>query len=573
MSGPRGLTTQDRGYIKNTGTQFNYEKSKNGYMQTLLLKQDDCAMACDNEQTCKSFQVFNDGNKGDRSTCVLSNIKSSNFSGSAPNSSQKNMNQFDKPPTTIVPNGIARIFQLRNALNQSPDGSDPGILLDDGGVFYNGTDTKDQTCISSTNWCDYQSNPTGMYVAPENVPAGTNHSSSSMQLHTGVNACNIPGVVVNTVPTDKNGTDRPWQTQWMDNSYIYCGYNTLDNDWIAKNWDVLSSYLKDTTNVSYTFPQRNVIRPDNSSQTGISKVNSVTVAQNDYCNTVPLSTFTTDTTANSRCKNVKTGAGGDDDWRQFLLDRAAKEDWSKDRVPDLVTYGCNTDNQTIIHPHCTNAIGNLQTNDKFSQNVITTLNAITTADKYGVSQDTKNKIDEYCAKNESATECGCRNSVKYGVDNCTPDKAGCADMIEFKKLKNSIPDVNSATFQFLKAINLPRELGQSCKVADSTTGQVLQYGKKGAGPAINVVDCVQTVINQGQITADKISQSCSVAITQTQNNGGTTTTTSGSSGASGGGGDQTTTSKAWIWILIAVIVVCASLILGGGGFFLISQQS
>jgi hypothetical protein len=570
MSGARGLTVQQRGYTLHTGTNFNFEKYKNGYMQKLLLKEDDCAMACDNEPSCKSFQVFNDGSKGDRSTCAIYTKKSTEFTGGAPDSTQKNMKHYNKTSTTVVPEGLAKMFVLRNAVNQSPDGADNGILLDDGGVFYNGTNTKDITCDDPKDWCDYQSNPTGMYIARENVPAGTNHSSASMQLHTGVKACAIPGVVVNTVPTDRNGTDRPWQTQWLDNSYIYCGYNSIDNDWIAKYWETLDTYLKNTTDISYTVPKSNFVKDDGGQdQTGIFKVDSVKVARNQYCNTVPLSTFTSDLTATSRCRNTKMSAGGLDDWKKFILDRASREDWSKDRVPELITSSCQTDND-VISPYCKTAVNVLQTSDNFSQVLKTGLNTLTNYDKNGLSENVKTKIEEYCAKNESAEECGCRNAVVYGVNNCKPGITGCEDMIEFKKVKDAIPDTTNPLYQFLNAINVPRALSQACKIADeNNSGLKLRYGKKPNDASIILAPCIQKIVNEGgEINAQNITLKCQTQINQYMDK---TSSTNVNKSQDSGQEDTTTSSKAWIWILLALFVVCGSLLLGGG-FFLISSK-
>lgn len=575
-SGARGLTAEERGYRQYTGTQFNYSKGANGYMQTLLLEKDDCAMACDNEPTCRSFQTFNNGLG--RNTCVLYNKQSSQFTGGQPDSSQKDMKHFDKTSSTLPPESLARLFTFENPKdiqNGYRNGAD-NITLNEGGLFFNQC-SDCTTCDDPNDWCDWSWNPSGIMIAGQNQPRGVGANAAALQLHTGIKACNrIPGLVVNTVPTNSNGTDRPWtgNDEWANDARIYCGYNKINNDWIIRNWDNLNTYLTNTTNINYTVPKRMFARPDGSDQIGITKVDSVKVAKNDYCSTVPLTTFK-DPNPEGKCKTFiqSQGGGSINDWYKFLADRAANENWLP--ATSVIRDACRNPNSTTQNS-CQNAIINLTKNENYNSSVVNDLNIMTTSDSTAtgiIADSIKNKIEDYCATRQDADECKCRNAVKYSIQNCRSDIKGCEDLMEYKKVRDAVSDVNSPLYTFLNTLQ-PRVLAQACKTADADNSGILRYGNtKGMNVELN--QCVFNLKNEGNLTADKIQQTCKIQ----SNQGGTGTgaggggTGTGGGGGTGTGGDGTdgTTSNTWIWILvIGVILIFMSL--SGAGAFVISQQ-
>ena len=124
-------------------------------------------------------------------------------------------------------------------------------------------------------------------------------------------------------------------------------------------------------------------------------------------------------------------------------------------------------------------------------------------------------------------------------------------------------------------MNVPRQLAQSCTTADSTSNQILRYGNRGAaGPAINLIPCIQGVYNQdGTVTADKITQSCSVQIQQYQNNQLTSDVQKSDTSNNNEEEEQTSSNKAWIWILIIGVILLFLSLSGAGAFFILQKGS
>ncbi len=567
-------TVEDRGYTKRDEFSFAIDdkNSSKGYLQTLMLERDDCAMACDNEPNCKSFQMFTDeeGSRGKQRYCMLMNKDPKDVTLRSKPSEYTNVEVYSRP--TVKPNakGDTRLFYLKSAKPPDYKLFDGTVfLLDDGGLNYQPAQ------IGGVN--NYYSDkpelrernviyPTGILTnANYDVGLGNVGGDGIIQMHTGVKACNfIPGVVTNTVPTNLEGTDVPQTGGCNGPGYtnckaqndvgIYCGYNKLDNSWIIQNWELLPSYLSNTLGIEYKAP----IRPDGTSQTGIKKVDSVKIAKNDYCNTVPLSTFT-DARPAAKCSEfVKSEIWNTmHTWYEYLLIRAAKEDWRS--APTVVREACTSTNATI-GPRCVGAIRTLNVDDELTSNVIQSVNDInrTVNQSTEVITAIRDKVETYCQKYENSKECSCRNAVKYGVKDCKPDIPGCEDLLTYQKLLESTTKTDVLN-EFVK--NFPsRSLAGACKIADSVNEQtILQYGKA-SSTALNLNTCIQRLENEGQLTAENIVQKCEF---RTKEEGGT----DGAGGADGADGeDEESGSSTWIFILLGILSLF--LLLGGAGIAL-----
>jgi hypothetical protein len=532
------------------------EKNKDrGYLQTLILGKDDCAMACDNEPTCKSFQLFTDNPEGTGiNYCMLMNKEPKDVTMPQNPSEFTNVEVFVKPSvlTDKEKEKIAtRVYGLRSA--NTPPG--PGyrrvdgnlkVPLDDGGLFIQNQDR----CLGQYRgtFCDGQETdniilPTGVWTAAGGqVGRGL---EGGMQLHTGVKACDhIPGVVTNTIPTNKEGNNQPnascidGQCYGQDDSYNYCGYNSINNDWILDKWSLLSNYLENTTTKTYT----SFTRPDGTKQTGILKVNSVKVAKNQYCNTAPLVSFTKPDPVNKCSEFVRSEVGNTiDNWYIYLLKRAAQEDWRP--APSVVKDGCTTVNSSVT-PYCVSALRNLNVDDTMDQSVLQSLNEIN--GKENQSTETiltiKDKVETYCQKHQNSKACECRNADKYGITNCKPDIPGCEDMIIYQKLLEAV-DENSVLNEYVKNFQ-PRALAGACQIADSVNeNTVLQYGKA-PKTNVNLNTCILNLKNQGQLTAENIVQKCEFTLKKDED----ADRADGADGADGTSGSST-----WIWILLAIV--------------------
>ena len=539
-----------------------------GYLQSLKLERDDCAMACDNEPECKSFQVFTDKDSaaGRQRYCMLMHKDPRDVTMEQNPSEFSDVEVYVRP-TITPPNINTRLFAKKNAEPPSYTGLETGLL--DGAGLFTG---RQNGCGNARPWCDVQENwrdeniiyPTGMLTAAGGqVGAG---KEGMMQYHTGVRACShIPGVVTNTVPTNAAGNDQP-NPDCRDRDtcnrvfeqHIYCGYRSLNNDWIIQNWDNLQSHLASTIGNTYTAPQR-----PGTPQAGIFQVDSVKVAKGDYCNTVPLSAFVSaDLRPITKCKQFKEQEGGSiDSWYQFILQRTQKEDWRP--VPKVIVEGCKNSKTSAVIDACVGAIGNLTVSETLQPDVVLHVNEINEKSDQSplIVQAIQAKVDAYCEKHQNSLQCACRNAVKLGIANCKPGIPGCEDMVEFQKLRDVVED-NTALAEFIKGAE-PRSIASACVKADaSRENTIFQYGKK-TGNNIELNNCILKVDNEGG-TINDIYQKC---YTKTQRNTGDG---AGGGGAGAGDDEDEGNTSAWVWILLIAVIFLSLIGVAGIGIFALS---
>lgn len=589
MATATGLrAVEDRGYTKRDGFSFaidNKDSSK-GYLQSLMLDRDDCAMACDNEPDCKSFQVFTDARaaRGFHRYCMLMHKDPNDVTLRTTVPEYTNVEVYSRPATKPNDKGDTRLFMLKNANPPGYKVFDGQVFsLDDGGLNYQPANVGPVTNYYS----DKQETgrnviyPTGILTnANFDLGLGDYGGDGIIQMHTGVKACNrIPGVVTNTVPTNLDGTGLPQGTgcsvgpdgdrpncKSQDNVGLYCGYNKLDNPWILANWENLQSYLASTLGTEYKAPGR----PDGKSkpQVGIFKVDSVKVAKGDYCNTVPFSELTgRDLRPITKCKEFKTQDGGSKDfWYQFILERAQKEDWRP--TSNVIVEGCTDSKTTAVVNACAGAIGNLNVSEPLNPDVVLHVNEINRKRDQSpvITQAIQAKVDAYCEKHQNSLQCACRNAVKFGIANCKPGIPGCEDMVEFQKLRDVIED-NTALAEFIKGAE-PRVISSACQRSDAIReNTIFQYGVP-TGKSIELNNCILEVDNAGG-TINDIYQKC---YTKTQRNTGDGGGGGAGDGGGGGAGDDEEEGKtsSWVWILLIAVIFLSLIGVAGIGIFALS---
>ena len=602
MATATGLTAEQRGYSE-VVSPSNYECYAFGAYnnpkchQFLVLQKDDCAMACDNESKCKSFQVFQDQERGGTNSCFLFTDTFDGMTSTTQNDRKfaNGTRKFIKPPSK-VPDAETRLYakpmnagyysrdsfldsNIRRNFGDTSKIADmdkaPMMIYDRLYCQMNGNAPDFRYCapIPSGNPNGIENYPTGMLVATGVTIGAGQGELGAVPFHTGVKACKIPGLVAMTQPTNASATDEPepgcrtWNECNANDVAFNCGYNKLNNDWIIQNWDNLQNHLVNTlsTNVNAVKPRMSSV---NDSIEVIQNVDSVKVAKSDYCKSVPLSTFVNDSTNSSfnRCsefiqsqKNIRNI----DEWYNFLLDRASKEDWRS--APSLVSDSCNKSSSPSTKDGCISALNNLNISDPFSTGVVQSLNDINAnpGQESRIIQKHKDQVNSYCQKHQDREECSCRNAVEFGIAKCKPGIKGCEDMVEFQKLAESI-DQNTALSTFIEKLE-PRKLASACQRADvNTDGKLLRYGVEST-KYIQLNNCILNLKNQGTINANNIVQKCEIFTAENDVPGAG----GGAGGGGAGGGDDEKTSS-WVWILLIAVIFLSLIGVAGIGIFALS---
>lgn len=579
---PRTRTVAERGYNPYTAKKYNFNDSTKNtpdYLQTLILDDDDCAMACDNEPRCKSFQRWENKLASNRKFCILYKKPGAEITNTTPDEPRMtNVRHFDKP-TTRDTLSKTRLFVKQKDMSVDPApkgyvGFDP-LILDDGGKF---TVLQNACQFANRNECDIGDAPSGHLVA-----VGGHYGTGKdglLAYHTGVKACSIPGVVTNTIPTNVNGDQDPQALCPTEEKCdgkdvaVYCGYNTIDNDWIADNWDSINDdTFANTRFNSYIAPTRRERDGSQSRQEGLFQVKSSNLVKWDYCNTVSFNSFVSDTDTRplNRCKNWVTQNNYDnpDSWNKHILDRASNEPWFGPdvsvKVPGMISSLCTDTN----YSSCAGAIKNAHTDETWNPQTINSFNTMMSkSTQADVINSIHDKVEEYCQTREGNDECKCRNAIYYGINNCKDGIKGCEDIMAYQKLAQNVTE-QAALNKIITDLS-PEKLSAACKAAETVgtnpdVEPVLRY-QKTEGLNVNLNACVQSLVNQGILDVNQINQKCYNL---------TTAVTGGKSGAAAGGGggdgsDGTPSSGSGsllIWILVAAFVFIAFSGLGGLALF------
>lgn len=484
-----GFTLTERGYTENSDSTW---RGGNNRKHRMWLQPDDCAMVCDSMSDCRSITSWNESGKP---LCMINTVPVSGLGRSEGTPSwYTNGRNYDKPTTSpITTTYVAKVIPSRNKpmYDVRSLGKNAGPL-EDGGKF----------SMTGSEYCNFSAYE--YYNTASGGQIGQNgRSRFCLAPGTGAKTCDhITGKVSSVRATNEAGTGGPSQSDTNDVGFV-CSYNDIDNAWIQSNWNSLSNFF-DAENMEKVKQQ--------------------------FCDTSSPATIA-GSPGNNYCKQFilnKNGQQPDSVWYNYLTDNMSKRSgWSSDQdAIRLVVQSCkNGGADTGIG--CNTAINTLPVGSvNWSSPLISGLNDLNSSTVPADQLKTlSEKVDEYCSTQETAAECSCRNAVKYGVDGCTADKPGCADLFAFKTFKDSLSASGTPNYgNIMTLINgiRPRVQAQACIRSDGADSEnILQFKKPQVGDKIQINACIQTLQNSGTLDVNKIDMACDISAPQTTTAPGT----------------------------------------------------
>lgn len=296
------------------------------------------------------------------------------------------------------------------------------------------------------------------------------------------------------------------QLSQNQNAPIICGYNRIPQS----NWQNLNTYFD--TNTAQKIVEDHCFGPG---------ITSKELSNDKTCE-----------------QYLRTYNGSLNKYNTNIISKLRTEtNWWNDTVncTNFATIVTNNTGNTDVMNAARDVITNLP-NTNWSNDLVKALNQIRgTASASTLFDAIDNKIVDYCnaSSGDTNSKCGCRNAVKYGLQNCTNSITGCADVKLYADIFNEIDRYNSAFGVTLRKVYKPNSESNACLETKNSNSTILRYGTVD-GSSVQVTGCFQQILNQGgNITADKIKQTCQIS----ESSGG------GSSPSAGGGGSSNNISK------------------------------
>jgi hypothetical protein len=480
---------------------------RNSHDKRLWLKDDDCALACDTDPSCKSITLYDDGSDNLR-VCFLNTAKTVDNGPGTTNSgvSYKNVANYDKPASQAAIAKTRIIAKGFPNTSQHPASGQWGISrtpMDEGGRF---AMTGSEYC--STGAWEYYRSPSGVQIDPRGW-MGQNRTTC-LATHQGAKACTqtMPGTVTNIRNTNRDGTGGPSQSDWSDVG-LECSYSKMDPTWVSTNWPNLADYFN----------------PSN-----------VAIVKQQYCDNLTPAQLGSGQN-NQRCHEfISSGTTTQDStWARYVINNVTTPNWEMDidrvnlALGECLAGGVDTDSL------CTSKISGISTLRQFSPTLIDKLNEVTSDQRTSSQQINaiKTVVGGYCKNYPNRPECACYNAATLGVSGCRAGVPGCDDFLTYQHVLaevtgNSPQEVSTRTI--IGSIN-PRLNSRACVDADSGVGGILQYGPTPQGSTNNLNLCIPKIINSGVINAKTISENC--------------TTVSGSGSGTGTGSGSGTGTFDW----------------------------
>ena len=481
------ITPENRGYIKvNQGSLYSQSLIKPSGTPLSL---NGCAMGCDKNPNCKSFQWAQRTNNATvkYGACWFRTTTTPTAGGTA-NSTAVTYNKPTVSPSK--PTGLVLTGPMKNPAIDAGNNYYPACQvygtsnLYEGHVipYFRGFPGDFDSIILSTNQGNAQNH---------GCPYGNGRTSVVGPLYVDPSACMLPGEVYTTDYVNLgNGLDNGGN-QVGDGSIGYkCTYSNLDSAWVFSNWTNLASYLNSQTdiiNAQYracsTLSANDLMNRDQSSngymcyqlanQTGTLKQYYNLVAQNSSNVLDKPGNF--EALANACDTKAHPGNSADSLVCAEALNTIPSDNWNS-----LIIGGINSFNTAA------EGVGNYTSDE---------MTAI------------KNRIEAYCSKPNSNSNpyCGCYNVLHYGVEGCKSTITGCDATVMALQSK-----VNAAGAQSLYQ-NLDKAQRASAHACNVTDNSVAIYGPE-ISIDVQFAACNSAISASGSTISGGVSQVCNIGL-------------------------------------------------------------